>query len=120
MSIQTILIRKLKMENIFFIIAGFISVVFGIKRPKVGLVIGVIVVCTFYYLTQTFEIRSLLTSLAIGIPVCALGSFLTSWIFSGFRGGDHNTGPSYKGGFGRGGAPPGGIIRSDEEIESHK
>lgn len=110
------------MENIFFIIAGFISAVFGIKRPKMGLVIGVLVICVFYYLTQTFEIRGLLTSLAIGIPVCALGAFLTSWIFSGFRGGDHNTGPSYRGGFGggRGGAPPGGIIRSDEEIESHK
>ncbi len=107
------------MENILFIIAVFISAVFGIKRPKVGLVIGVIVVCIFYYLTQTFEIRSLLISLAIGIPVCALGSFLTFWIFSGFRGGDHNTGPSHKGGFGRG-VPPGGIIRSDEEIESHK
>ncbi|MDX2440795.1 MAG: hypothetical protein QNK40_09615 [Desulfobacterales bacterium] len=110
------------MENIFFIIAGFISAVFGIKRPKVGLLIGIIVVCIFYYLTQTFEIRSLLTSLAIGLPVCACGSFLTSWIFSGFRGGNHNTDPSYGVGFGggKGGAPPGGIIRSDEEIESHK
>ncbi len=92
---------------------------FGIKRPKVGVVIGVVVVCIFYYLTQTLEIRSLLISLAIGVPVCALGSFLTYWIFSGFRGGDHNTGPSYIGS-GRGGAPPGGIIRSDEEIERNK
>lgn len=78
--------------------------------------------CVLYYFTQQFSVKSFLITLSVGFVVCGVGSYLISWIFSGFKGGDHNTGPSFfpGAGGGRGGAPPGGIIQSDEELNRNK
>ena len=59
----------------------------------------------------------LLISIPEGFLLALTAGFIGSFVFSGLRGRGHNTGPSYMSGFGggRSGAPPGGIILSDEE-----
>lgn len=110
------------MENIYFIISSFIAGILGIKNRKLGLIVGIATLCVFYYLTQQFSIKSLLITLSIGVVTCGASVFLLNWMFSGFKGGNHNTGPSYLpgAGGGRAGAPPGGIIQSDEERERNR
>ncbi len=106
------------MENIYFIIAGFVAALVGVRKPKLALTLGVITLWILYYFTQPFEIESLLITSAIGIPVCSIVAFLTSWIFSGFRGGDHNTGPSFTGSIHGSGSSEGGIVHTDSEINN--
>jgi hypothetical protein len=106
----------------FIVLIIVISGFFGSKKPLLGSIIGCIITIAQYFYFQEFLFKSFAISVLIGFSISFVTAYFASFFSSGFKGGNHNTGPSYMGGFGggRGGAPPGGIIQSDEELESHK
>ena len=106
----------------FIILVIMVSGFFGQKRPLLGSFFGCIITLAQYFYFSEFQIKSFAIAVLIGFGISFGTAYFISYFSSGFKGGEHNTGPSYMGGFGggRGAAPPGGIIRSDEEIESHK
>ena len=111
-------------ENIIDVVVfgTLISSVFGIKKPILSAIAGIIVLPLLYYFFGSGNIITYIILVFIGFGLGYLGGFVLSVFFSGMKGKGHNTGPSYMGGFGggRGGAPPGGIILSDEERERLK
>lgn len=97
------------------LLAGFI----GLKKPLVGAVAGG--VCALLYVSF-FSNAGVAYRLVFGLLGCVasgVGGYGIPWFFSGFKGGTHNSGPSYLGGgAGRGwGEHGGGIMLSDEERE---
>jgi len=106
-------------ENIIDVVVfdTLISSVFGIKKPIFSAIAGIIVLPLLYYFFGSGNIITYIVLVFIGFGLGYLGGFVLSVLFSGMKGKGHNTGPSY---MGRGGAPPGGIILSDEERERIK
>ncbi len=106
----------------FIILIVLASGIIGSRKPLIGALVGCAITFVQYFYFQEFNLKSFAVAGSIGVSVSFGTAYFVSFFSSGFKGGKHNTGPSYSGGFGggRGGAPPGGIIRSDEEIESHK
>ena len=106
-------------DNIFDVVVfgTILSSFFGIKRPLFSSIAGLVILPLFYYWFGPGDLLTLLILMPVGLILGFLSGFVLSVLFSGLRGKNHNTGPSYMGGFGggRGGAPPGGIILSDEE-----
>ena len=111
-------------ENIIDVVVFgiLISSIFGIKRPIFSAIAGAIMLPFLYYFFGPGNIVTILILIFVGFGLGYLGGLVLSIFFSGFKGKSHNTGPSYMGGFGggRGGAPPGGIILSDEERKGIK
>ncbi len=106
----------------FIILIVLASGIIGSRKPLIGALVGCAITFVQYFYFQEFNLKSFAIAGSIGVSVSFGFAYFFSYVSSGFKGGKHNTGPSYMGGFGggRGGAPPGGINRSDEEIESHK
>ena len=104
------------------IIAIVISLTFARNKPLIGAVLASSVICGLYLYQNIFSWMDFLNQTWIGISLSFAISFIGHFILSGTRGGKHNEGPSYMAGAGggRGGAPPGGIIQSDEEIQRNK
>ncbi len=100
---------------LIILIAGFL----GRKRPFRSSLLGCILTLSFYFVFQKFEIRSFITDALIGFAASFGASYQSYFFSSGFKGGNHNTGPSYMGG-GRGSGFEGGIIMSDEERDKQK
>lgn len=111
-------------ENILDIVVfgTLISSVFGIKKPIFSAIAGIMILPLLYYFFGSGNIITYTILIFIGFGLGYLGGFVLSVFISAAKGKGHNTGPSYMGGFGggRGGAPPGGIILSDEERERLK
>jgi hypothetical protein len=99
------------------IIVGLSGAIFGVKKPWLGGISGLIFFSLLLYLFISTKLLFLILAALIGFLIGCGTGFVSSFIFSGFKGKGHSRGPSYMGGFGggRGGAPPGGIILSDEE-----
>ncbi len=95
---------------IVFVISGLIA----LKKPIIGAICGSILTVVLFFILNNFEIGRFLITLILGIGASFSGAYMIGWLFSGFRGGKHNTGPSYWGGGDRRGHT-GGIILSDEE-----
>lgn len=111
-------------ENIFDVIVfgTLIASVLGVKRPLFSAVAGAIILPLLHYLFAPFNGIALLVLVPIGYVLGFLSGFAVNILFSGLKGKSHSSGPSYMGGFGggRGGAPPGGIILSDDERKGIK
>ena len=95
-----------------FVISGFI----GIKKPIYGAIAGAIVAPLIYYFFHTFDLIYFIVLFPIGFIIGWISGSLSKWFFSGFRGGKHNTGPSYTGR--AGGHQRGGIVFTDEEMKN--
>ena len=106
----------------FVVLIIIVAGIFGRKRPLLGALIGVVLTLAIVLYLQDYSIKSIIVSFLKGIPASFAGAYFVYFWGSGLKGGKHNEGPSYMGGFGggRGGAPPGGIILSDEERERNK
>lgn len=104
------------------IIAFVVAIVIGRKRPIFSSISGCLLIIAYYLYSNEFEVVEFLKSVWFGCFLSICLSFFFAYIWSGVKGGNHNTGPSYMGGAGggRGGAPPGGIIQSDEERQRNK
>jgi len=100
---------------LIIIVSGF----FGRKKPLLGSIFGCIIALAQYFYFSEFQIKSFAIAVLIGFGFSFGTAYFISYLSSGFKGGKHNTGPSFIGGD-RAGGSPGRIIRSDEEIESHK
>lgn len=100
---------------LIIIVSGF----FGNKKPLLGSIFGSIIALAQYFYFSEFQIKSFVIAVLIGFGFSFGTAYFISYFSSGFKGGKHNAGPSIIGG-GRAGGSPGRIIRSDEEIESHK
>jgi len=90
-----------------------------VKKPLIGSIIGCLITVSQYFYFQNFQINTFVFCILIGFTASFGTAYFISFVLPGLKGGKHNTGPSYMGS-GRGGAPPGGIIQSDEEIERNK
>jgi len=106
----------------YAIIALVTAVLIGWKRPLIASFLGCALNVGYYVATNRFEINHFISQIWLGCLLCFVLSFIFYFICLGLRGGKHNTGPSYTAGAGggRGGAPPGGIVLSDEEIQRNK
>ena len=100
---------------IVFIASGII----GLKKPIIGAVSGCLLTIVLFFVLNEFKISIFLTTSLFGFIASFAGGYLIPWFFSGFRGGKHNTGPSFIDGV-RTGGHPGGIILSDEEQKNIK
>ena len=100
----------------------FLGAVIGAKKPWAGCIAGGIAFPLLFYLFCPWTFASLVLTTAAGSILGYITGFVGSIFFSGFKGKGHNTGPSFMGGFGggRGGAPPGGIVLSDEELRKFR
>ena len=92
-----------------FVISGMIA----LKKPIIGAISGSILTILLFFILNNFEIGLFLVTCISGIAASFAGAYMMGWFFSGFKGGKHNTGPSFWGGGDRG--HTGGIILSDEE-----
>lgn len=102
---------------IIFLVSGIV----GIKQRKIGLGSGLALAIITYFLFEKFKLSTFLISILLGLISSLLGVFLIPWFFSGFKGGRHNTGPSYMGGSScKRGGPGGGIVLSDSERKNLK
>lgn len=104
------------MSFAYVLLVVFISAIFGRKKPILGSVIGCIATLAIYFYTNNFQIKSFVIAVLIGFSVSFGAAFLFSIIASGFRGGNHNTGPSFWGIRNN----PGNIVLTDEEIKKRK
>jgi len=104
------------------IIVGATGAIFGVKRPWIGGIAGLIIFPLLLYIFISTKLIFLAFAIIFGFLIGIGIGFVSSLIFSGLRGRGHSSGPSYMSGFGggRGGAPPGGIILSDEERKNIK
>jgi hypothetical protein len=103
---------------IVFLISGII----GIKKRSIGVTCGFILTIFLYFVLNDYNLITFVATVVLGFVASFAGSFAIPWFFSGFKGGKHNTGPSFiGGGSGRGsGGHTGGIIFSDEERKNLK
>ena len=97
------------------LLSGFV----GLKKPVVGAVVGGIGALVYVSLVSNAGVAYRLVFGVFGCVASGVGGYGIPWFLSGFKGGVHNTGPSYIGGMGRGWRPHkgGGIMLSDEERE---
>ena len=97
------------------LLSGFI----GLKKPVVGAVVGGIGAMVYVSLFSHAGVAYRLVFGLLGCVASGVGGYGIPWFLSGFKGGVHNTGPSYIGGGERKGwgDDGGGIILSDEERE---
>ncbi len=109
------------MSNIILIVF-IVSGIIGLKKPIAGALSGCLLTVVLYLFLNDFEINWFLITCLLGSLAGFAGGYSIPWFFSGFKGGRHNTGPSYiGGGAGRGlGEHTGGIILSDEERKNAK
>ena len=107
--------------SVVILVVVFISAFVGYKKPLRGGVIGAFALPCLCYVFLFTNAVFLLLSGVIGLFIGIIAALISSILISGMMGKGHNTGPSFMSGFGggRGGAPPGGIILSDEE-RKHK
>jgi hypothetical protein len=101
----------------YVLLVMFISAILGRKKPIIGSVIGCIATLAIYFYTNDFQIKSFAIAILMGFSVSFGSAFLFSIVASGFRGGNHNTGPSYWGLFRNN---SGNIVLTDEEIKGRK
>lgn len=94
---------------VVFVVSGLI----WLKKPIVGAVSGSILTILLSFILNDFEATQFFITSIVGVGASFAGAYLMGWFFSGFKGGKHNTGPSFWGGGDRG--HTGGIILSDEE-----
>ncbi len=106
------------MTSVYFLLVIFLSAIFGRRKPILGSLIGCVLTLVFYFYSQDFQIIIFLVAILIGFSASFGSAFVFSIIASGLRGGNHNTGRSFYGGFGRG--REGGIILSDETREKNR
>ncbi|MBT3226975.1 MAG: hypothetical protein HN580_12420 [Deltaproteobacteria bacterium] len=104
------------------IIAFVIAIIFARKRPLIGSIVGCLTISGKFLYFNSFTWTHFFNEVWLGFIMCFVFSFLAFFVLAGTKGGNHNTGPSFMAGAGggRGGAPPGGIIQSDEEIQRNK
>jgi len=104
------------------IIAFVIAMIFARKRPLIGSIVGCLAICGKHLYFNSFTWINFISEVWLGCVLCFIFSYMGFFVLSGTKGGKHNTGPSFMpgAGGGRGGAPPGGIIQSDEEIQRNK
>lgn len=99
-----------------FIAVLIVSGLLGVSKPKYGAIAGAIIAPLAYYLSHSFNWIIFIILFPAGLLAGFIFGSLSNWFFSGFRGGRHSTGPTYKGITGRaGGTQRGGIILTDEE-----
>ena len=98
-----------------------VALLFGHEKPLRGAILGCGLTPTLYFLFQSFQIKSFAISTLVGFSLSFGSAYFISMITSGFKGGNHNTGPSYMGG---GSGPDsgfeGGIVQSDQERKKQK
>jgi hypothetical protein len=97
-----------------FVISGII----GIKKKVYGAAAGAIIAPLIDYVFHSFDLFFFIALFPIGFLIGWISGSLSKWFFSGFRGGKHNTGPSYTGR--AGGHQRGGIVFTDEEMKNAK
>jgi hypothetical protein len=104
------------------LIAFFVSGIIGVKKRSIGVACGCILTICLYFVQNDFNLITFVVTVFLGFVASFAGSYAIPWFFSGFKGGKHNTGPSYiGGGSNRGsGGHTGGIIFSDEERKNLK
>jgi len=109
------------MDSIFLIVF-IVSGIIGLKKPIVGAISGCVLSSILFFILYDFTLIEFLITALFGFIASFAGGYLIPWFFSGFKGGKHNTGPSYiGGGSGKGwGEHTGGIILSDEERRNIK
>jgi hypothetical protein len=105
-----------------FLISFVVSGIIGLKKPILGVISGCVLTIILFFILYEFERMKFIIVLVFGCLVSFAGGYFIPWFFSGFKGGKHNTGPSFiGGGSGKGwGEHTGGIILSDEERKNIK
>jgi hypothetical protein len=99
-----------------FIAVLVVSGVAGMKKPMHGAFSGMIVAPIIYYYFHDFTVVFFIILFPAGFLAGWFFGFVANWFFSGFRGGKHNTGPTFRAMPGRpGGEQRGGIMYTDEE-----
>jgi hypothetical protein len=102
-----------------FVVTVVISFIFGYRKPIIGIIAGVISALIAYYVFMDYSLIGFLIVAVVGGLLSTLVAFFSSWFFSGFRGGRHNTGPYIFGGGGYRGADP-QIVNTEAELENIK
>ena len=102
----------MSLSTIIFIV-GLLGAVFGVKKPWMGGITGLLIGPSLFY----FGISSNIIPLVIVTLICFLlgiaCGFVSSILFSGLKGKGHKAGTTYVSGFGV--HHPGGIILSNGE-----
>lgn len=102
-----------------FILVIVVSGIIGIRKAIYGGYSGIIVAPLTHYLFHSFSLYLFISLFPIGFFAGWVIGILSNWLFSGFRGGKHNVGPSYISMTGRaGGSQRGGIVYTDEEVKN--
>ena len=109
----------MNLSTIIFMV-GLLGAVFGVKKPLIGWITGLLIAPFLFY----FNISPNITPLIIVTLICFLlglaSGFASSILFSGLKGKGHKAGTAYMSGFGV--HHPGGIILSNGErmVLKHK
>ncbi len=102
----------MNLSTIIFIV-GLSGVIFGVKKPWMGGITGLLIAPSLFY----FSISSNIIPLVIVTMICFLlglaCGFVSFILFSGLKGKGHKAGTTYVSGFGV--HHPGGIILSNGE-----
>jgi hypothetical protein len=106
------------MSNII-IITIFVSGIIGIKSPIVAGIVSALLFPLYFYLFDSVSLYKLILFGPVGFILGYILGKISSWFFSGFKGGKHSGGPTYIGG-GERGRHTGGIVYSDDEIKNMK
>jgi hypothetical protein len=101
------------------IITIIVSGIIGIKSPIAAGIAGALLFPLYFYFFDSVSLDKLILSVPGGFVFGYLAGKISSWFFSGFKGGKHSGGPSYIGG-GERGRHTGGIVYSDDEIKNMK
>ena len=106
------------MSNII-IITIVVSGIVGIKSPVVAGIVGAVLFPLYFCLFDSVSLYKLILFVPGGLILGYISGKISSWFFSGFKGGKHSTGPSFIGG-GERGRHTGGIVYSDDERKNMK
>ena len=102
-----------------FVITIFVAAIIGIKSPVVAGIVGTLWFPLYFYFFDDVSLYKLMVFVPAGFILGYISGKISSWFFSGFKGGKHGTGPSFIGG-GERGRHTGGIVYSDDEIRAMK
>ena len=100
------------LSTIIFIV-GLLGAVFGIKKPWMGGITGLLIAPTLFYLGISSKIIPLAIVTLIAVLLGLASGLASSILFSGLKGKGHKVGTTYVSGFGV--HHPGGIILSNGE-----
>lgn len=108
------------MENGSILIVMIIAAFIGRRSIFIGCLAGALASIAFFFIFERYTLKAFAMAIIYGTLTSLVASVLAHIIFPGFKGGGHNSGPTFIGGGDRLSGIHSGIVPTDEELKARK